>query len=33
MAVGLDPLVSYTDGDYIRIMEENLKKILGAVKH
>ena len=32
-AVGLDPLVGYTDGDYIRIMEENLKKILGAVKH
>jgi ABC-type Zn uptake system ZnuABC Zn-binding protein ZnuA len=32
-AVGLDPLVGYTDGDYISVMEENLKKILGAVKH
>jgi ABC-type Zn uptake system ZnuABC Zn-binding protein ZnuA len=32
-AVGLDPLVGYTDGDYIKVMEENLRKILEAIKH
>jgi len=31
-AVGLDPLVGYTEGDYIKLMEENLKKLLNALR-
>ncbi|HIQ26296.1 MAG TPA: zinc ABC transporter substrate-binding protein [Aquifex aeolicus] len=31
-SVGLDPLVGYTKGDYIKLMEGNLKKILNVVR-
>ena len=31
-AVGLDPLVEYTKGNYTQLMEENLKKLLTALE-